>query len=1269
MRRSWPPKKVVHLQFGFVNLAEICSVNAYILRLHRSIDHALGVSYRRDLSGDKCKFVAHITLVKGTPFYGYYEGYKYYLKIYLFNPLHMTRLSDLLRQGAVMKKFFQPYESHLQYLLQWMCDYNLYGCDYITCERPRFRSPVPQYEDLDSAAHAWHDQSIPPQSILDEVSFPRLSHCSIEVDICVQDILNRKDIKPRPIHHDFVERLYPPSSDEKLVHSMAGLWKDETRRRKALMNDEDPNSSPFHPEDLISMSAEPRPSQKGGWIHEAEYMVEVRRIIARERPRNGHRRIKLETFTKKPPRTEEIKSALESVEDLYPENLRVLPQLSGTPNGNNAVASHAQDVDVEVDESRILDQPEDMPSYTSDEEEPPIEAEPPPMKNEGVRKAIHSINGGGDAKDEVDIVTNGDQKSAETSVDDGRKTTEVSIDDGQKLAETSVDGQSFQQDSGPSLTVLPQPGPATPNELAEYGIHPVGQLGLATQSKFEIPVEYTNGSASISFSLKDPASTWPEPQPRNKRRKITATNDVDRRHTATAGYTEIQDGDGRTADEADTETEDIDRSQRTDDAKAKIGGSDRPPAEDGDNLNSQPSTVVSGRSSLKASQESIKASASSNSKTVSFQVVKDPHRTKTKQISSQQTGSEEQSETPTTSKQTSFKSGTTEKGASTSHISSSTVVLENDSKSLKMIEDVARKLQSEFDGATLQNRVFCLKHTPPTVSSVTFATQTEFAMPILYQEAYYSDEKDVPPRPREYAGREFWLRSNTVPYLPDFDPLDGSAAERQQSRPKAQDISGKVLKIRRRMCTLKTWEIGQTPPTRGEVELWPLQERKQRKTERHTAAQSIQRSDAVPTHNLSQIDGPTQKHRHGFKFSQKKKSSSIKKDAQYMSTMSLEIHVNTRGDLVPNPAEDEIACVFWCYQSDDDFWSSGREGDMGDIGILALSEDGGLAHKLSREVPVHVEEESTELDLINRMIDIVRYCDPDILTGYEVHDGSWGYIIERARCKYDYNLCDEFSRMKSQSHGRFGKDNDRWGFNHTSTIRVTGRHMINIWRAMRGELNLLQYTLENVVFHLLHKRIPHYAHKDLTTWYQSSKSRDVAKVLDYFITRVQINLQILEKNELIPRTSEQARILGVDFFSVFSRGSQFKVESLMFRIAKAEDYMLVSPSRKQVGQQNALECLPLVMEPQSDFYTSPLLVLDFQSLYPSIMIAYNYCYSTFLGRIVSWRGQNKMGFTDYKRDARILELLEDQINSMDSRSFVRICLLSLTHPCQLPQTG
>lgn len=47
--------------------------------------------------------------------------------------------------------------------------------------------------------------------------------------------------------------------------------------------------------------------------------------------------------------------------------------------------------------------------------------------------------------------------------------------------------------------------------------------------------------------------------------------------------------------------------------------------------------------------------------------------------------------------------------------------------------------------------------------------------------------------------------------------------------------------------------------------------------------------------------------------------------------------------------------------------------------------------------------------------------------------------------------------------------------------------------------------------------------------------------------------------------SEFARVFGVDFFSVISRGSQFKVESFMFRIAKPESFVLISPSRHDVN--------------------------------------------------------------------------------------------------------
>jgi DNA polymerase zeta len=115
--------------------------------------------------------------------------------------------------------------------------------------------------------------------------------------------------------------------------------------------------------------------------------------------------------------------------------------------------------------------------------------------------------------------------------------------------------------------------------------------------------------------------------------------------------------------------------------------------------------------------------------------------------------------------------------------------------------------------------------------------------------------------------------------------------------------------------------------------------------------------------------------------------------------------------------------------------------------------------------------------------------------------------------------------------------------------------------------------------------------------------------------RARTLIEILKQLDLIGRTCELAKLFGIQFYEVLSRGSQFRVESMMIRIAKRRNYIPVSPSVEQRAHMRAPEYIPLVMEPHSRFYSDPVIVLDFQSLYPSIIIAYNYCFSTCLGRI------------------------------------------------------
>ena len=1182
--------------------ANLSIVDAYIHRLHLSIDHALAVSYRRNMYDGKTAFVAHVSLVKGVPFYGYHVGYTYFLKIYLLNPLHITRLADLLRQGSVMKANIQPFESHMQYIPQWMCDYNLYGCAYLDCSTVRFRSPLPKYLDTYSTAHLWHDRSIPASLISDEGKLPRQSHCSIEVDICTQNIINRLDIEARPLHHDFIERVKPLAPDEKLVHSMAGLWRDETRRRKARMGLTDPGSSPFPPEVLISVSANPRNSQPGGWIHEKEFFDKMAMIIAEERSNSDIREIRYESFVENSSMEKEVKTALESVEDFYPGNFPMSGALKQVhqvqKETENAIGNH----DTEVDESRIMSWEDDDFPYDSDEE----------LARELDRSQRKRADYGEDGQLDGDTTGNLYDQEARPG--------------GAHFA------QQF-EDSLDPLAVTDLGGLNSSSELEKFGVRDAGDFSHVHEDAFEIP---SNCASDISSAIAHHKRTLTEAHKANrlgKRRKLVHDErsfSVEEAENLSFGNVS-NDFDKNDSDQQVFEAQGLGRVRDAAGKAATTYGK-------GDTQSRAQGNPVNRKS---IAQETFKANGFSGNKTLSFPIVKDPQDPFTIQRLSQSSNSSVKGSQQSSGKSLPLDaSAFTSSDTSTDHRSTLSKSLSETTSVPAFALNTSKQVHSAF-GISSTTRVICISSIAPEASEISSMMRDNGVPSVIYQDAYYSDEKDVPERPREYAGKEFKLESDTVPYLPGFDPsglgLPSLGAKSSMVLDKVTDE--KFYQRCRRVCSLRCWEIAQPPPQRFEVEAWL-----RNNGNIVDSISSVPNGNSKTNRGLSQIDAPTQKNKHGFKYSQKQDSTSVQHETQYMSIMSLELHVNTRGKLSPDPEQDEIACVFWCLQSDDEDLEVNTAKESSHVGILVLTEDGTLGQRISQQTSADVEGETSELDLITRMVDIVRSYDPDIITGYEVHGGSWGYLIERARCKYDYDLCDEFSRMKSQSHGRFGRENDRWGFNQTSTIRVTGRHMINIWRAMRGELNLLQYTMENVAFHVLHRRIPHYSYKDLTSWYNSQKPRDLAKVINYYLSRVQVDLEILEQNELVPRTSEQARLLGVDFFSVFSRGSQFKVESLMFRIAKPENLLLVSPSRKQVGQQNALECLPLVMEPQSAFYNSPLLVLDFQSLYPSVMIAYNYCYSTFLGRVVSWRGQNKMGFTDYNREQRLLELLKDQIN-------------------------
>ncbi|KAJ3553039.1 hypothetical protein NM688_g3832 [Phlebia brevispora] len=498
---------------------------------------------------------------------------------------------------------------------------------------------------------------------------------------------------------------------------------------------------------------------------------------------------------------------------------------------------------------------------------------------------------------------------------------------------------------------------------------------------------------------------------------------------------------------------------------------------------------------------------------------------------------------------------------------------------------------------------------PPPSTVELLLSMDNYGIPSkLYQHPFYSIESDAPERPREFAGLVFDLKGGTG--MGVLDEFVGTAApEAIASQPKLSNTD------------VRGWEYASLPPSLQQVNNW-LRENKGQIT-------------VGQRKKSSQITGPTQLNPYGLKGSDPSVPVSARGHGS-MTALSLEVFAPSRDNHLPDPGTDEIAAIFWSYYDSNLQRDDHDEPFKCEDGVIAVQKSCLDPKKLRDQV---IDAADTELEVINRLIDIVNELDPDIVTGWEIQAASWGYLTARASL-YGLDVGEQISRAPGR---QVIAGSDQWGVRTTSTFKVVGRHVLNLWRIMRSEQSLLNYSFENVVFNTLRRRTPRYTPSTLTQWYYSATPEHVSRLLIYYSTRTSMVLEVIEVAEIVTKTSEFARVFGVDFFSVLSRGSQFKVESFMSRIAKPESFLLLSPSKQDVGKQNAAECMPLIMEPLSALYNSPLLVLDFQSLYPSVMIAYNYCYSTCLGRVVDFKGQNKFGVTELHQPPGLLEKLQDHI--------------------------
>ncbi|XP_042433725.1 DNA polymerase delta catalytic subunit-like [Zingiber officinale] len=259
-------------------------------------------------------------------------------------------------------------------------------------------------------------------------------------------------------------------------------------------------------------------------------------------------------------------------------------------------------------------------------------------------------------------------------------------------------------------------------------------------------------------------------------------------------------------------------------------------------------------------------------------------------------------------------------------------------------------------------------------------------------------------------------------------------------------------------------------------------------------------------------------------------------------------------------------------------------------------------------VGVDVMSFDTERDVLLAWRDLIREVDPDIIIGYNICKFDLPYLIERAAAL----KIGEFPTLGRIRNSRLRVrdttfSSRQYGVRESKEVTVEGRVQFDLFQAMQRDYKLSSYSLNSVSAHFLGEQKED-VHHSIISDLQNGNPETRRRLAVYCLKDAYLPQRLLDKLMYIYNYVEMARVTGVPISFLLSRGQSIKVLSQLLRKAKQRN--LVIPNVK--GQGSAQESFEgaTVLEANTGFYEKPIATLDFASLYPSIMMAYNLCYCT-----------------------------------------------------------
>ena len=232
--------------------------------------------------------------------------------------------------------------------------------------------------------------------------------------------------------------------------------------------------------------------------------------------------------------------------------------------------------------------------------------------------------------------------------------------------------------------------------------------------------------------------------------------------------------------------------------------------------------------------------------------------------------------------------------------------------------------------------------------------------------------------------------------------------------------------------------------------------------------------------------------------------------------------------------------------------------------------------------------ENDEKRILERFSELFRRIDPDVITGYNIENYDIPVVLERAEVhgvKVPWGRDRSMPRIRSERY---------W--------RVTGRIVADAWWNAKRQLKPKKETLNAIAELVLGEKKEDVDPKHIDREWKADRD----KVVSYCTKDAELALRILENIRVLDKNMDLATVSRLPVDDVINGRTSNLIDSILIR--EADRQKIGVPMTRRTEKDSKIEG-GYVHQVNPGLYRW-VITLDFMSMYPSIIITNNICFTT-----------------------------------------------------------